>query len=67
MKVKDLKEAIKDLGDDVIVYIVADHGQMPEQANGVDTTADEELPYSSEDIDWEEESLPCDVTAILIG
>lgn len=36
MKIKDLKEAIKDLDDDLAVFVFADHSQQPEHCDDID-------------------------------
>ena len=47
---KELTEKLAGYKDDTIIYIEADHEQMPEQAGGLQVTKDEKLPYSSEDM-----------------
>lgn len=71
LTVEKLKIMIKDIPDDAVVYVEADHGQLPEGAGGVFYTTDSELPYYGDEISWiddEEETVEFDkVTAINIG
>lgn len=51
--VKELKDNLKDIPDDAIVYVYADHGQTAEQAGFFNVTSDNELEYYGEEIDWD--------------
>ncbi len=69
MNIKELKETIKDLPDEVEVYRCADHGQMPEQNPGVGFTDYTDLSYYLEDIDWLDEGVLANdrITAMVLG
>jgi len=70
MTKKELIEELSIYPDDAIIYIEADHGQLPEQVDNIFVTKDEELPYTSEDIAWrglDEVKKIDQVTAIKIG
>jgi hypothetical protein len=69
MTIKDLKNIIANLPDEAIVYVEADHGQLPEHAGFVDITYDSQLHFYGDEIDWRttEDMLYNQVTAICIG
>jgi len=73
MTVKELKEILSRIPDDAIIYVEADHGQQPEQADIVYMTNEEfeeKAPYYGEDLDWEDvEDIKKfnKITAVLIG
>jgi hypothetical protein len=69
MNVKKLKELLVNLPDDVMVYVEADHGQQPTQANYLNYSTDKDLYYSPEDMDWnaDDEEDGIIITAILIS
>ena len=75
MTVKELKEMLRNIPDEAIVYIQADHGQTPEQAGYINLTHQEDgLDYYGEYINWNEEEYEDaetdgldEVTAILIS
>ena len=72
MTVKELKECLDGLGDDVLVYVEADHGQCPYGANYLNCTMDDKksLDYDGEEIDFTNGYEDVDmnkVTAILIS
>lgn len=53
MTVKELKEILKDIPDNAIVYCESDHGQNGNQANYVNLTKDKDLEWFTEDMDFE--------------
>lgn len=65
INVKELKELLSNMPDTAKVYIMADHGQMPESANYVSKTNAEELPYYAEDANWDYKGKK--ITAIMIS
>jgi phosphopentomutase len=77
MTVKELKDIVSDLNDDALVFIYADHGQNPYQAEFVNLTKQTENidVYDGCDIDFnyfgedkeDEEIDPKEITAILIS
>jgi hypothetical protein len=80
MNIRELKEAIKDLDDDVEVYVYADHGQVAFSATYIDESTytgilpeysdeDEEVFLCEEDIEYNEleDSFGDVVTAIRIS
>lgn len=67
MIAKELKELLANCPDDAIVYVEADHGQLPEQAYSLYVCDfQDELPYYGDDLVFEE-STKGDITAILIS
>ena len=67
MTVGKLKVLIANVSDDAKVYVVADHGQLPEQTGEqLQFTASNKLPYCGEDISWDENISANKATAILI-
>lgn len=54
MTVEELIKLLKQLPKETIIYIEADHGQQPEQANFINVTKSKELPYYGEDLNWDE-------------
>ena len=71
MKVSELLQKIDHVDGDALVYMEADHGQMPECAGSVVATTEspETMPYYGEDLDWVSiEEVPDDkkITAIKI-
>jgi hypothetical protein len=68
LTVKDLKEQLANLPDDALVYVEADHGQLPEQACSLFITDSSQTDHYGDDIAWEDSvSDIAKVTAILIG
>lgn len=66
MTIKELKDIIKDIPEDAVVYIEADHGQSPEQAGIIEVTADIDLPPNGDEVAWRNIGKVSLVTAILI-
>ena len=68
MNIKELKEIIKDLPDNAMVYVEGDHGQSSEQAGYILFSDDKELPYYGDDMEWFEtgEEKNDNITSILI-
>lgn len=70
MTVGELKELLSAYPDNAIVYVEADHGQNPYQANYINKTNETYLPYDGEDIDFNDFNDDFDnkdVTAINIS
>lgn len=56
LTVGELKELLRNIPDDAIIYVEADHGQTPYQASYIDITHQEnDLEYDGENIRWNEE------------
>ena len=69
MKKSELLELWKGIPGDAEIYVESDHGQIPEQAYGIEVTFDDEISYYGEDNSWKEIKPSTDlskVTAIRI-
>jgi len=66
MTKQELTKLLENIPDDAVIYIEADHEQQPEQTGGVRVTKDAYLPYYGDDMNWNEELDPKEVTAVLI-
>lgn len=71
MTVKELKELLLSYPEEAIIYVEADHGQCPYQANFISRTNVDSLTldYDGTDIDFSEEEdfVDDEVTAIVIN
>ena len=69
MTKKELIESLAPYPDDALIYVESDHGQVPEQSEGVAVSKDEELPFTDFDgeIAWRSDvKNKGAVTAIII-